>query len=936
MKKNFFIIIGILIAETGLSQISVYDCDAFNNTVTQAEIDATFYEYFKQCISFDVGNYLFNGTSNKKVTASTQIALKPGFHAGAYTNTGGMHLNILPKSDFDVAVMNYEDLDNVMRYEKLELGVQLPQNLLDKVNNFVHEMAVPHSEKLNPYVDWDMKVYAEFIHYASSPSPISIDGFFTKEFTSWNAEILPAPINGELYATEIEYKAVGGWNETVNNFPFRIRFAPPKNGQWKTRVKIEVEGINVLTSEFFLFNVVESGNPGYVGVGQNGRYLKHNGKTFFPVGCNLPWPVTDKINDPELFDNMSGIDWMNIYREIDEDYQQWYCAPRVYDKYKNVMNQLANNGANYMRTIMYPSGTDIEWEKIGNYTARLHMAQELDEILTLAEERELFIHWDMQIHYSFQFSEFAYDKQWCWDNQNDGMPFCYKTLIGTNSPKDFLTNEDAKKYYKQRIRYILARWGYSTNIALFELFSEISNVGSIEADNADFYRLGNNWQLSNNWQKEMAAYVKSHYNGKIHLLTASYAGEKTNEDNIFADPNFDVMTSNIYDFEKPDFSRFWSDNVSREYLNDGYDLSGNTVSYTAYQTGNLGNVNVQIIHKPMLFSESDPINSVCNNNFVELERAMWQGMFSGLAGAISWDARKYPQMFHVFGEMRNFISQFELDSEMWHPGASEQWAPNYWHYNLDFREDMDGSINPSGKNSPKRERKADLSYLRSGDGNFVIGVITNKTYNVNSLENCMPVNYWPTEYVQLNSQISVDCETEKLKLRGLTNSKYLIEYYRTSNLLVPVGWSDDHGPKVKIQYTIPASNYAYIRIFKARSEDFSWTLFENNINQEVESDALSNETKEVTNEMDYGNNIDSTFEFKVFPVPSNNSIDIEINKFYNNLIVLIKSVDGRIVTKKNIFDIFFSIDISSYENGTYIVEIVHNTTVLGQRKMIKI
>lgn len=599
------------------------------------------------------------------------------------------------------------------------------------------------------------------------------------------------------------------------------------------------------------------------------------------------------------------------------------------------MNQLANNGANYIRTIMYPSGTDIEWEKIGNYTARLHMAQELDEILTLAEERELFIHWDMQIHYSFQFSEFAYDKQWCWDNQNDGMPFCYKTLIGTNSPIDFLTNEDAKKYYKQRIRYILARWGYSTNIALFELFSEISNVGSSQADNADFYRTGDNWLLSNTWQKEMAAYVKSHYNGNIHLLTASYAGEKAVDDDIFKDPNIDVMTSNIYDYKKPDFSRFWSDNVSKNYLNDGYGIN----SYTTFQTGEIGNLNIQIIHKPMLFSESDPIQSICNDNFIEIERAMWQGMFSGLAGAISWDARKYPQMFHVFGEMRNFISQFELDEEMWHPGASEQWAPNYWSYNLAFREDMDGSINPSGSNSPKRERKADLSYLRSGDGNYVIGVLTNKTYNIQSVSQCLPPSsdFWPSEYSILGSYNIVSCQDEKLKLRGLDNSKYYINYFSTNNLSVPVSSSDDIGPKVKIEYNIPATQNGFIRIFMARRKDYTWIPCDSNsiiYDEMLNSELLSSE--EPSNE-EITLKEKNTINFHLYPIPTNDRLTIESNFIFTNLLIVISTMDGREVNQISVNGNKWEIDISNFELGTYIVEFYNNVgSKIDQQKMIKL
>lgn len=932
MKKiSISIIILLLTVSSAICQISVFDCDAFNSLVTQNEIEAANYEYYKQCILFgDNQNYLFNGSSNKKVTAANEIHIKPGFHAGAYNSDGGMWLNIAPKSDFDVAVINYPDLNNVLKYEKLELGVQLPQEILTKVNNFIAGLPdVPISEKINPYLDWEMRVYAEFICLSSNIQPIIIDGFYTKDFNEWNAGSLSAPANGDNY-TFNEYKSIGGWDEVATDYPFRVRFAPPAVGKWMVNIKIQV-GQNPIqyVSSDFIFKVIESGNPGYVEVGNNRRFMKYDGHTFFPVGCNLPWPVTDTINDPELYNNLSYTDNNGVYYRSDEDYSDNYAAPRVYDSYKNILSNLADNGANYYRSIMYPSSTEIEWEKLGDYTERLHMAKEMDEIVELSKDRGMFIHWDMQIHYSFQFSENAYGKKWCWDSYQSGTPFCYKTLIGTDYPVDFFTDEDAKKYYKQRLRYILARWGYSTGIAVFELFSEISNVGTDAADNSEFYQTGSNWQLSNNWQDEMAAYVKSHYNGKIHLLTASYAGAKVPADNIFENPNMDIMTSNIYDYGKPDFSNFWIKNVSKNYLNEG---SGSLNCYTTLN------------EKPMLFSETDPLDASCDFNIVEIQRSMWQGMFSGLAGSLSWDVRKHPEVFPIFGQMSNFISQFNLEEERWHPGASELYDyadQRTWRYVDNYAKDMDGEVNPKHEGG-KRERKADLSYLRSWDGNYVIGVITNKSYNIYTIDDCFDTKWdewtnpnlhsadllWELPITPANP---VDCEDEKLKIRGLHGSKYYVNYFLTNNLSVPIHSSDDVGPKVKIEYTVPSLQNGYITLFMARRKNYDWYLVNEDITlNEVETERSTIESSDSSLIFDQ----ELQNYFQLFPNPVNNEFTLT-KGISEEIEVEVCSLDGKVMIRFHQFEQNKIIDISQLQNGFYMVKISVLNELVKNFKIIK-
>ena len=99
---------------------------------------------------------------------------------------------------------------------------------------------------------------------------------------------------------------------------------------------------------------------------------------------------------------------------------------------------------------------------------------------------------------------------------------CYKDIPGINTPLEFFSNLDTKKYYKQRLRYILARWGYSTNISIIELLSEENQVGNNFSDAADHSEglldaYNANEQIFEDWNIEMGAYISQALKTPFHI-----------------------------------------------------------------------------------------------------------------------------------------------------------------------------------------------------------------------------------------------------------------------------------------------------------------------------------------------------------------------------------------------------------------------------------
>lgn len=698
---------------------------------------------------------------------------------------------------FEAVVLNDLQADGILKYKKLEIGVSLPFELHAQVENFVSGDA--SGAQVNPYLEWELKVQAVFF-LENEPDSIVVDGFYIKTYQPYMVANLPVPRNGTSYSDH-EYSKLGGWREIRREHPFRIRFAPPKSGNWRYVVRIVTPELDLRSAEGN-FAVSEYADKGYVQVNRNGRYLQLDSAFFFPVGMNAPWPESHVEFDPELYQYHTIQDNGKTYYRP-ELYRPTVCVPRVYDKYKQTLEKMNDAGVNYFRMIMNPVSTEIEWEKLGDYTKRLPQAQEMDHILELAEERNMYIHWDMAIHFTFKYNVYSI-VFWDWTD-NDGTPsYAYKKAFNLEHPADFFRNEEAKKYYKQRLRYILARWGYSTNIAVFELMSEISNIGSELDDNDVYYH--EHHQLYEDWQTEMGTYIKSQYNGKIHLLTASYSGEKHKKDQTYSKSGtFNVMTSNVYDFGEPDFSSFFTKFVSRRFLNENPENSNENV-YTMECEGSGRDQQCTWNIKPMLFAETEPVNMLrnCERSPVELNRSMWQSLFSGLAASLSWSSWYFTDNYRIYRQMNDFISTIDAGNDGWHPGASqlvERDSLKLWQYNPSYAYAMNSA-----------RSKADLAYLRAGNKEAAIGVITNKTYNLYNEDTCLAI---PASLQHLKTRQTVFPADEKLAVRGLKKGKYRIEYFLPGNQTEPIFVSEQRGNSVEIDLPfLSATKEGYIVLFR--------------------------------------------------------------------------------------------------------------------------
>ncbi|MDP3446199.1 MAG: DUF5060 domain-containing protein, partial [Ignavibacteria bacterium] len=274
-----------------------------------------------------------------------------------------------------------------------------------------------------------------------------------------------------------DYIPVGNGLLQTNGDPFwKIRFSPTQAGTWIYNVTIsDAFGIDsIVNQSFSCFN---GDNGGFVKQAPNKSFLINDeGQSVFLVGENIAW-----ANAPD------GSDQMTYY-----------------------LQKLQAHEMNFAKLMMTPWCYQIEWEGgLRNYAPRQKQAFLMDSIFDLSNDYGIYLQIAFSIHNELSFGYPAED--WTsnpYNIANGGM---------CTDPKEFFSNPKAKSAFKNRLRYLLARWGYASNLIGWELLSE--------ADNFPYYSQSSN-QIAN-WSNEMASYLKQ-YDVNQHLVSVGFALPKNN------------------------------------------------------------------------------------------------------------------------------------------------------------------------------------------------------------------------------------------------------------------------------------------------------------------------------------------------------------------------------------------------------------------------
>lgn len=304
----------------------------------------------------------------------------------------------------------------------------------------------------------------------------------------------------------------------------------------------------------------------------NPRRFVRGSAAYFPLGHNQAWHSNELPDVPELFDKMgaSGENWSRVWMN------HW-------------------------------DGKNLDWlpdgQKPGEFgTLSLDVARRWDSIVQAAQKNNIAFQLVLQHHgqVSSQVNP----------NWNDN-PYNQKNGGFLASPVEFFSDARAKELTKRKLRYTLARWGYSPSIAAWELWNEVQF--------SDAAREGK-WDLIAAWHREMADFLRAQ-DVYGHLLTTSSSESVP----LSVGDTMDYGQAHAYPA----------------------DVIG---AMAAGRTGTPAN-------KPFFVGEFGP-PEVNDPNGLALHAGLWAGLLSGEAGAPgfwTWDDVEKNNLYFHFRAASDFV-----------------------------------------------------------------------------------------------------------------------------------------------------------------------------------------------------------------------------------------------------------------------------------------
>ncbi len=330
-------------------------------------------------------------------------------------------------------------------------------NAQNTINSFKN---LKESGALYEKTEWDISLTAPFTNPYNSKE-ITLD------------MVLTSP-SGKTVAMPCFY--VQG-NEQQSDW--KARFTPQETGVYTFVFKCNAKGIST-QSQTGTFFVKESGNPGFLRKNNLWTFRFDNGTLFRGIGENVGW-----------------------------EFRKWEDPKYTYDY---LLPTLSKNGANFFRTWMCSWNLPLEWKTISSTDRYKNTDQyfnpdaikRMDELMDMIDSLDLYVMLTLDWH-----GELISDAEWkhsSYNKANGGQ---------AENPTEFFTLEKAQNQYKNKLRYIIARWGYSTHIAAWEFFNEIDNAAFNGSDSILIPHAA-----VAQWHDEMGMYIKNTdpYN---HLVTTS-------------------------------------------------------------------------------------------------------------------------------------------------------------------------------------------------------------------------------------------------------------------------------------------------------------------------------------------------------------------------------------------------------------------------------
>jgi hypothetical protein len=379
---------------------------------------------------------------------------------------------------------------------------------------------------------------------------------------------------------------------------WKARFTPRETGVYSYQFELKEKG-NLFSSQAKAeFKVKTSKCKGFLNPNDLWTFKYDNGELFRGIGENIGWESRDS-DDSKFFESLHEDKRFN---------------------YDYMLKKLAANGGNFFRTWMIYWNLPVDWKTVSNNSRYQNTTspynesgmKRMDQLVQLCDSLGIHMILALESHVGYM------GDGWKMSSYNVANGGAAKT------PLEFFTLPEAKQQYKNKLRLMVARYGYSPSIGAWEFFNEIDNAmyaGKPEDRIPDAVIAA--------WHDEMSTYLKS-VDPYQHMVTTSISHR-------------DVQGLN--DLKSMDF------NQKHIYKNTSA-IPGTIRDYT------------QKHHKPYVIGEagfewdwSKNFNDFAGDMDGDFKRGLWLGMFSPTPILpMSW--------WWEFFENRGMMSYFKPVSEL--------------------------------------------------------------------------------------------------------------------------------------------------------------------------------------------------------------------------------------------------------------------------------
>ncbi|MFH1706664.1 MAG: DUF5060 domain-containing protein [Planctomycetota bacterium] len=402
---------------------------------------------------------------------------------------------------------------------------------------------------------------------------------------------------------------------------WQARYTPVQPGAHTVRLVLR-DGTGTVASDPIRFTVTPAETPGFVRKSGASWLAFDSGAFYYPIGMTIRSPADSRQPYPYPFKQYEGL------------------GTYAYDAY---FPKLAQNGMNWCRVWQCSWWCGLEWQDgwsgyggMGFYN--LANAWRFDHIVDLAAQNGVYLQVDTMNHGQLSIN---IDKEW------DQNPFNAARGGFLKQPEDYFTDPRARQYHKNKLRYIVARWGYSPNVMAWTLLTEVEFTG-------EYFRFAfekgdppGSYPKTTAWHKEMAAYLKEIDPWK-HLVGTHFSHPQRGGD-IWKLPEIDFAESNVY----TGFLQFGGFKLG--HIGDGVETAINRYYHDIFR--HYGN--------PVLIGEFGGHWSANSKDLLdsELHCGTWAMLMTPLAGSTGfwwWPHVHFTEQYGVYKAASQFMRGEDL------------------------------------------------------------------------------------------------------------------------------------------------------------------------------------------------------------------------------------------------------------------------------------